>query len=815
MPDGMFDVEGLLSAAGQGKIPAAGEAPVNAPPRAVIDVGRGSSYNPAAKPGEFGSQSAIPNQPAVATPNLDETMGRLRSGAFDVEGTLKAAGDGKLPAAEAPSAAPPVPGAPTGFWDNLAGSTAAVLNAIPRGVTGNAMDYLNAATQTPFRMFTHETTPEGRTTIGIQSPMAAFQEGLANERNINEQLQSRYPIASVGGQIMGALPVGMAAAPSLAYRAPQIAGMLPKIGAVASYLGRNAAFGGMANALAGGSPTTGAAVGAGAAAALPGVAKIAALPLAAVRQFAPLWSPAAREASVAATLQRDLGGLPVQTSPTGPLDLAQATGSPAVAAKVRYAQGVAQTEAQALKDAQAAAMRAKIGEIGVPASAAESSAAYTNSLRQARSLAGTEETRLWTTGKLAQTPITTVPVQEEINRAVTAMDPVLRDSMSPRLKALINRINRTGTTTVRDLNGVRSDLMQIARTSSDGAERAMANELSDAFMNGMNRVPEIVGAPNGMPTGRMILQRDAHGILRPMPEIGPPITPDPQILAEWQTARDYTRQMRTMFGQPDFASLLERTPTGAYRVEPSEGLKPGGRFFNFANGSPEGPESIAELTDFVAKLRQPGAVKLAGDMKDAARSYIAAALVKAAGLGEGKTLTPQALIDLLGKNRGWFQSSGLLGKKQIDAANELLDYASRLRQTERLNPQGGSATQSRQVTHRTFIDEIMHPWVRRIGELAIAAGAHFHGESLVGGAVAMGSEAWFRNAETAMRELMASAVLDSRVASDLMMRASQGNSKFLSPQTRELLGRLRLAIQADIAPQVVGGALPAPVEVRH
>ncbi len=692
-----------------------------------------------------------------------------------------------------PAAAPEDQPKPGNFWENLAGSTAATLNALPRGVTGNAMDWINAATQAPLRMLTHERTPEGQLSIGVQSPQAAFWEGLANERKINADLSQRYPIADVGGQLMSGAATGMAAAPALAYRAPAVAGMLPKLGSAADYLARNAAFGGAANSLSGGDPTTGAAVGAGAAAALPGIAKVASLPTAAYRQFAPLWSPAAREASVAATLKKDIGGLPVQASATGPLDLAQATGSPVVAAKVRYAQGVAPTEAKALQDAQAAVARSQVSQIGASATPAEASASGTEAIRQLSKISRDRERMLWNNPALTDFALQTATIKQALQTALRAVqrdDPGLMLGMVGGTRAALNGIAKLPErANLQNINSFIGTLKAIARRPPPENPRAgaLAARLLDSAEKGLDSTVSSSGAPSA-------------------------------IQSAYQTARDFTRQRATILGTQDMRATLARNPTGLYTNEPSEALR---RFFNFANGSEEGPQSIQQLIEFADQIKgsllgrggeQVGAVR--NQLRDAARSYVAAALTNFAKLGEGQNFNPKLMQDFLRKNAGWMQRSGLFQRPQMQATEKLIDYAAMLRRTEGLNPQGGSATQSRQVTHRTFVDEIMNPWVRRIGELALAAGAHFHGESILGGVAAMGSEAAFRGAENAMRELMASAVLDAQVAKDLMMRATPGNMKFLSPQTQELLGRLRLAIQADLAPKLAG-QLPAPVQVRQ
>ena len=813
MPDGGFDLESMLQAAGNGKL----SAPQPSFPMVPAHPSGESGFMPQTNlspedlakfnAGQKAGPAAVPSQPQPSPPPQQP---------FDVEGALAQAGAGKLPVPSStpePTTSSSEASQPS-LLSQIAGSMAATVNAhtarrdwqrygLPERCHSSAVADDGSSNR----------SQEVRWDSDFQGPLTAFNEGLANEQAQSQALQKRYPIASTGGELMSGAATGAMMAPMLGYTAPAAAGILPKIGAAADYLGRNASVGGLMSMLSGGSPTTGAAVGGGLAAALPGVAKVAALPVAAVRQFAPLWSSGARSQSVQQTLARDLAGSPIASSSVGPLDLAQATGNPTIAAKVRYAQGLPgepTDQAVALREAQADAARGQVAQIGAPATAPDASSSFVTQLRGARRLAGAEENKLWTDPALADVQVTPDSVQSSVNSAVSSMDPVLQASMPARLRALVNRLNGAKETSVRDLNGIRSDFEKIARTSSDGAERSMARTLSDSFLHGMGSVPEIAGAPaRVVPRGWETVNGQTkwtNGYT--VPEV----TPDPAILAAWQKARDYTRRMRTMFGTPDVSSLLARNEAGVHKVEASEGLR---KFFNFSNGSPEGPANIKELTDFVSALRQPGAMQAAQGMKDSVRSFVAKALTDASRLNEGQNFNPKLAQDFLRKNGAWMQTSGLFDQAQLDAARKLFGYAAQLRSTERLTAFSGSATQPKTEVAKTFIDRIMSPWTRRIMEATlpfVGHEAHGGGAGMVMGTLAIPAvEKAFANAEHAMTDLMASALLDSRVARDLMMRP--GNEGFLSPQTRQLMDRLRLSLGSTVAPQMLARPSPATVQV--
>jgi hypothetical protein len=258
----------------------------------------------------------------------------------------------------------------------------------------------------------------------------------------------------------------------------------------------------------------------------------------------------------------------------------------------------------------------------------------------------------------------------------------------------------------------------------DGTERHTAGILNNAFKNGMD-------------------------------DTFASSTVGDNIKQAYETARGYTREMRPMFGAKDNASVVGKNSAGTFRRDASEGLAP---YFNFSNGSPEGAESIAQLSDFIGSLRhQAGSAGLSAEIRESAKSYVAASLTKAARLEEGQRFSPQNAIQFLSKNSGWMQSSGLFDKNQIKAANDLLEYSRLLRRTESLNMQSGSPTNARGETAKTFVDELLSPLVKR----TISLGAILGGGSSHGGAGALGGrmaasafDAMLHKAQESLRDIM-------------------------------------------------------------
>jgi hypothetical protein len=723
----------------------------------------------------------------------------------------------KAAAAEAAqTSAPAEPSAAARFLQGLA----ATAEAIPRGaVGGKVLDIANAALATPLNMIygqpagsaeapmAPKPAPEGFRFMGLPD---AFGQALAEQQAGHKQVQGEAPISSGIGEVTGALGTGLVAAPGLAFKgATTLPQTLPAVidmaGSVGSYLARNAGFGAATSYAAGGSPVTGAEIGGGAAAVVPAIAApLVAAGRTAYRTLAPVFSSAAQEASVAANLGRAVTPGEIQTSPVGPLSLVEATNNPAVAAKSDIAAAYNPAANTSLRTAQQQAVDAQIAKVGTPTTEAAASTTFGNTVRGARVLAGKEESRLWTVPALAVKEVTPTPIRESVGVALREMDPVLRDRMSGQLQALVNKLNRAGRTTVRDLNGIRSELERIARNSPDGTERSQARTLSDAFMEGMDRVPEIAGAPEWSYTP----PPSYPGYAGPprTPVTVPAVEPDPEIAAAYQAARDYTREMRTLFNDSKLAAVLKKAE-GVYRMRPSDAAQ---TFFDFADGGPEGAQTITQLADFIENLKaQPGASKIAITLRDSARAYIAAALSDASRLGAGKAFSPAAMIQFLDKNKAWIASSGLFERPQVEAWQQLLEYGEMLRRPAQLLREVGSATQPRGVRAQSFIDQIMTPWIRRLGELVMTgAAAQLHGG--VGAALSFmasgGFETAVMKAENAMRTTMAAALFDAQGAKDLLLKATANNARRLAPGTVKLLTQLRLAAGSDVAPHVIGAS---------
>ena len=504
---------------------------------------------------------------------------------------------------------------------------------------------------------------------------------------------------------------------------------------------------------------------------------------------APIVSEAARQRVVAKGLRQAVGQAPIETSAVGPLDLAQATNVAPVLGKVDYAEGIPEGQAAAadLRARQRSAVDQAIRDLGggEAVTRPDSSAQFTRFYRQINDIAGKEANRLWTKPELAETKVNPSAVQQAVAHAEAEIEPELHAAMSPELRAIVGRLSRSKETTMRDLNKIRSDLLKVARGNPDGAQRAMARQLAQGFMDGLEETPELQA--------------------------------NPKIKAAYDAARDFSRRMAEMFDDTRSAALL-REARGEYTTDESAGAQ---KFFNLSYGTPEGPRTIAELAAFARSLsHQPLAAAAADGLIDTARGYFAAALADASRLGEGKTFSPAALRDLLSKNLPWIEQSGMFTKDQAQMASDLLDYTRQLDRARELQAQKNAATNRRGEQEKTFVGRIMSPTMRTVTEAAsIAAGGAAHGipGGTLGLVAAYGFDKLVRRAETQLRELMARAVLDPEFAAQLMRRPTAANAARMAPAAASVLQRMEKDADAFRNPPPDegpggggGGAAPQP-----
>ena len=736
----------------------------------VIDVG-GPRYSPSIPRGQQGSQVAVSGGSNDATPNPNDLtskmpaageQGKTDTSWFDaLPPPPQNPSPGNSPLEKLNSPTPPensrstpensqpqIPSPPQG----VLGSMAALAEGIPRGIVGGTVaDYGNAAMQTPFHML-----------AGMEGPSAAFNEALSEQQARHAALQGNFPIANAAGQGLGMVGTGLAAGPTLGLNAAT--GFLPKLGAAASYLGKNAAFGGAMSAANGEDPRTGAVIGS----ALPSAHLMATpfLPMLSglggmVRNAPAALSGNQQAKSVARNIAGNMEGGPstIESSPVGPLTLAQATNNPKIAAMEDVARIKAPNKFATTEGAQKQAIADQISKIGTASTGPNTATNTAGAIQAARDAAEEHNAMLWNRPEVAQTIIPKAATQALLEQTVANLPHGLQLGVTGSIKRALKHFqSMPDQVSVGDLNSVRTALRLASKPSEQNPwAAAVGSKLQEAITDGMDRT--LANTP-GLP---------------------------PSAQQAWHEAREFTRQLRS-------------GPLAHSQIEPmldtDRASRAGAGAFEFNTGRPEGPEALADVAKFIRQV--PKGAKLSSDIIQAARDQIATAAQDEANRGPGQ------LQKFLKTNAPWLKSSGVLDQPQIDAGIELQDYIDKLRRPEMLKATG-SATQPRQENAKNFINNIMSPLTQRILEMT---GAHTHGA--IGYVVAHGATHFIQQAENAMTELTAGIYSDSRVAKDFLTKYSKGNLALMAPKSRDLYAQTQAAIT-----NVMAQTLPQPAMADH
>lgn len=640
----------------------------------------------------------------------------------------------------------------------------------------------------------------------------AYDDNLAAIRAQRQAFAQAHPFVNgaaqlVGGAALGA-PVmgagGVAAGPGLLDALFSSAPAGAPLGARALNFGRNmaasAALGGTAGFGAGegglqqrlASAQQGAEFGGGMGAILPGVGAlangVAGIGRNAYDAVAPLFSNAAREQTIGRNLTDMVGNAPIQSAPLPnvPLNLAQATNSPEAGALVRTAADINPGAAMTQATAQNQGIR---DALGTQASPATSSAQFTDALRSAQDLSGTEGKRLWNAPELTQQPVQTQRAKNSMQDAeaqLRSSDPGMAAVLdhSPLVQNQLQALqNFPDAAPVRSLNSIRSQLLSIARAPASDPAAYMQRRLASYF------------------AGKMF---DA------MDRTLSASTVAPEIKNAYTAARAFTAKEAPLFGTADAGRAFGKTKAGEFRVDASRGAD---GFFDFARGSGEGAQNINEivshLNDIEAAWKKAGSDMPLEDLQTArsaliagARDYVVSSLIKNVELS-GRDLNGHDMLnyprmfDWFQTNMPWIKQSGLFSPAQIDVLAKVQQTAGMLARPTR--PASNSTTFAN-IGRGKFLDELLSPWLKRASMVAgVTLGYHTEGAvgALAGATGAHALEALAGPARNALKQLMLEAVQNPQIAKDLMMKASRGNAKFLLPETRALMAKVAPAFLAD------------------
>jgi len=746
----------------------------------VIDVGGSSG----AKPGDPGSQFAW--RPAGAPGGKE---GGVSGGSgFDLStlGAVPAPSPEPAPAPTETAPGGPQPSALASALGNVGGA----LGAFTHGLSMGLDDPLNRLADATV----------GR---GMDALLGTHGPSIADwEQQQRQQFAQAHPVISGVAEAAGSLPTfmladGATALPSLGTNVLARGGNLALNAARAAGLSGAAGFGltdGDAQQRLQGAKSA-AEVGGVLGAAVPVAASaIGGVVRPVARAVAP-FTDAGRQMAVGRILSESAGGAPaIQPPPIEGFEpnLAQATGNPNLAALVRQRSSLDQSGAMAERTAQNAAIKgAFTGAAGAPAlstgaDAATASSGFTKATREADKLARAEESRLWNVPEMKEKIAGIVPaVQTSIAQELQSMDPGLRVSFTPQIRAYVSHLTKfPSKASIGDINAVRKGLNDIGRDHNNPSAALVANRLSGAILRGLDQT-----------------------------------TMSPEASAAYQAARNFTRQRATLFGTQDARALLHKNAAGVYTKDASEGAK------GFLG--PEGAGNVRDIGQFLDGIKakwtalnheaeihgDTGARKVTaadiGNARDALIQHTRDYIISNA-LGAAKSTTLDAadesnvlhnrLNSWIEKNKGWISKSGLFDQAQIGMLERIQKAAQMAARTENLRGSTNSTTYEKLAGHR-FVDAFLGGVFGRVAGAGLGGVLGYMTEGPLGAGVGLmtGEKAasalrgLYEAPKEKILKLLDTALRDPQVARDLMMRASRGNAKMFRQTTRRAIQDAGLA----------------------
>jgi hypothetical protein len=519
--------------------------------------------------------------------------------------------------------------------------------------------------------------------------------------------------------------------------------------------------------------------------------------------------------------------------PGAPLNIAQSSGSPELAGLVdtRNAANVA-----AMKRMQTAQNTAVIGEVpGTPgtnvapeAAAARGSTRFTSGVQSGTKISNTEEGRLWNTPALKDKNMSSESSKKSVADAILRIQadtPGLHDAMnnSGVLRGVVKDLTEMSEKiSANELNSIASRFKKIGRDpNQDDNVRLVAKQLGGAAHDGLWNAPEVTGRPArtipGLPA-RTEMHAQADGTVVPVQiaaqpsTVIPAVQPIPALVRDLTKAREFTRHEAETFGHASFDNIVGRNSYGNQTVTPGTAAN---RFFDFANGT-ERPGAIRDAGKFLNDIKSewlklgqlgtkydPVGVQLAQtELKEGLREYIASRFLSTVSTNNidaaGQQMISMAkAADFLGNNRQMLERTGVYTPAEIDAWLRVKDYARMINRGDNLGRPVNSATFTRLMSNKRWLDMFMPPLVGHVAGAGIGAAlggtiGNVVGEGALGAILGAGTEggglgtAVLRRIYDAPREKVMErldeAISDPVIAKDLMQRAVRRVS--FNPRTK-------------------------------
>lgn len=825
----------------------------------VIDVAQ--PYDPAAKPGDPGSEFAVSRTSGQGSDKMVAPVDPKMERANFQDAISNVLGEPLAPRETSSAAAVPAKSSPETHFDPLAaaGWTKETAATLPPAIAQQEVrnqpwyqpihDAVSAATKLQSGMTdeaAHAATlgldnillplvPAITEALTTGKPFAkAYEEHAKAQRAPRKEFEEEHPnvalATGLAGSVVGAAPL----APL--FGAVSVAGMPAT--STALTLGRNAAAGagtGAATAFTSADGDIAARTDAAKQGAEFGGALSVAAP-AVVTGFQRLKTAATGAFSKKSTIDqlagqalREGAGLeknaPVPTPtpspvPGMPIGAGAAMDSPGLAAMERRLNTTDDAGALAVRTGQNAAVRdlattpqAGGVRLGRPVDFPEASASMVEGMQRAHAILKDEEERLWTRPELVGAAPDIGTLVTRVQRAIGAMPQRFQNALARNADvygALQDLYALPAGSSLADINAVRSDILSASRglPYSERFARAAADKAAAAVLDAI--------------------------------ESNPNLRSTPAVLNAYQRARDFTRGMREALDKPQFQRMLQAVDGNR------KGLDPGtiaSEAFKFGAGTERTPGGIARIVDLLDGVSRQWGMLAAGNhgvplpgltpaasfaartqLLEGARDVITNSMLDAAASNVRDQAGAQSMLmnklsDWIDTNRGWIGRSRLFTPAQIGLLDRIREGSILAARQSNYRGGTGSETYERAMGDR-YADVFMGPFMGHASGTATGAvlgaiATKLFGEVGIGGLIGMeltGAGGGFLAGPAIMRRLyqvprqrlierINEAIRDPVIAEDLMRKAGAT----VSPRTKAWAQSLITIAPVEHAAESFGG----------
>lgn len=289
----------------------------------------------------------------------------------------------------------------------------------------------------------------------------------------------------------------------------------------------------------------------------------------------------------------------------------------------------------------------------------DASARLVGGLQQGVADIKAQESALWNHPILAAVRLDGPQIATDLASDVGSMRPGFqRHLQDGTLGSLLGEIDDLGpNATLDQLNGIKSDIQSYARGLRTGG-----------------------GNPTEAAAGEQLASRLTARIEAALPD---------DAMKAYQNARTFTAAKWRVLGQPAIQSTVKTNRWGNPGVNPEAA---GGKFFDFARGTAQGPQQLDNVANFLDAIGSSAG----NDLRGATRDYTAGRLMLDSGRANDATGEPgiglDDLRDRIETALPWIRQNSAFAPDQVQRLEDVAASAKQLRQ-------GAARTDSNSTTY--------------------------------------------------------------------------------------------------------------------